>query len=156
GAELVGTRQANVNTLLSRASEVVPTTQETLDQMRRSLQRLERMVPLGEDTLREYRDLAREARAMIPDLRRTNTEYQEAARAARQAIPDVRNAANDLAAAARTYGRLGERLDVLLQTNQDKLVRALENLNEALARALNFLSEDNQRNVAAILKNTRV
>jgi ABC-type transporter Mla subunit MlaD len=156
GAELVGIHQASVNTLLSRASEVVPTTQETLDQMRRSLQRLERVAPLGEDTLREYRDLAREARGMIPDLKKTNAEFQEAVRAARAAIPDARNAANDLAATARTYGRLGERLDVLLQTNQDKLVKALENLNETLARTLNILSDENQRNFGAILKNTRV
>jgi phospholipid/cholesterol/gamma-HCH transport system substrate-binding protein len=155
GAEIVGILQASVNTLLNRASEVVPTTQETLDQMRKSLQRLERLAPLSEDTLREYRDLARETRAMIPDLKRTNTEVQQLARESRQALPDLRNAANDLAATSRIYGRLGERLDLLLQTNQDKIVKALDNANEVLNRLVSLLSDENIRNVTAITRNTR-
>jgi ABC-type transporter Mla subunit MlaD len=155
GAEIVGILQASVNTLLNRASEVVPTTQETLDQMRKSLQRLERLAPLSEDTMREYRDLARETRAMIPDLKRTNTEVQELARSSRQAVPDLRNAANDLGAASRIYSRLGERLDLLLQTNQDKLVKALENTNEMLNRLLSVFSDENIRNVTLILRNSR-
>jgi phospholipid/cholesterol/gamma-HCH transport system substrate-binding protein len=169
GAELVGILAASVNTLLNRASEVVPTTQETLDQMRKSLQRLERLAPLAEDTLREYRDLARESRGMIPDLKKTNTEVQNLARDARAALPDLRNAANDVGAASRNVGRLSERLDVFWQTNQDKIVKAIDNANEvlkgmvkavdsaneAINRVLNLLSDENQRAVTAILKNTR-
>jgi ABC-type transporter Mla subunit MlaD len=156
GAELVGVRQASVNTLLNRASEVVPSTQETLDQMRKSLQKLERMAPMAEDALREYRDLAREARGMIPDLRKTNTEVLELTKSVRQAVPDVRNAANDLGAASRILSRLTERLDLFWQANQDKLVRGLDNANEILTRVLNLLSEENQRAVTAILRNARL
>ncbi len=66
GSELVGVRPANVNTLLNRASEVAPTAQETLAEIRRSLQRLERMSPLAEETMKEYRDLAKDVRRQHP------------------------------------------------------------------------------------------
>jgi ABC-type transporter Mla subunit MlaD len=126
-----------------------------MNEIRKSLQRLEKMAPLAEDTLREYRDLARAARETVPDLRKTNTEVQELARSARQALPDLRRTGEDLAAASRMWTRVGERADLFLQTNQDKLVKAVENLNEALVRVLNVLGEDNQKNLAAILQNTR-
>src|SRR5581483_11079686 len=50
GSEMVGLRPANVNTLLNRASQVAPTAQDALNEIRRSLQRLERMSPKIEDT----------------------------------------------------------------------------------------------------------
>jgi ABC-type transporter Mla subunit MlaD len=148
GSEVVGARAATVNTLLNRASEVVPTTQETLNDIRKSMQRLERMAQPAEDTMREYRELARAARESIPDLRRTNNEYYQLAREARRTNEDI-------GATVRNWGRLGERLDVLLQANQDKLVKALDNLNEVLTRIGNVVNDENQRNLAAILRNTR-
>jgi ABC-type transporter Mla subunit MlaD len=156
GAELVGVGQATVNTLLNRASEVVPTTQEAMNEIRKSLQRLERLAPLAEDTLREYRDLARDARNAIPDVKRTNDEVRELTRSLRRALPEAQRDLDDFGAASRVWTKVGERLDLLLQANQDKLVKAVENLNELLARAINVLSDENQRNAAAILRNTRV
>src|SRR5919202_1147947 len=103
--------------------------------------------------MREYRDLARSARDLVPDLRRTNEEYQRLGKAAREAIPELRRTNEDIAATARTWGRLGERLDVLLQENREKLVKALDQLNEVLARTANVLNEENQRNLSATLRN---
>jgi phospholipid/cholesterol/gamma-HCH transport system substrate-binding protein len=156
GAEVVGVRAATVNTLLNRASEVVPTTQETMNEMRKSLQRLEKMAPLAEDTMREYRDLAREANKAIPDLKRTNDEVRQLARSSRESIPELRRTAEDFAAVSRMWTRVGERADLLLQANQDKLVKAIENVNELLSRMLNVFSEENQRNVTATIRNTRL
>src|SRR5262245_26806525 len=44
GTELVGHRGTSVNALLKGASEVVPTTQQTLNEMRKSMQRIEKFV----------------------------------------------------------------------------------------------------------------
>ena len=177
GAEVVGTRQANVNTLLNRASEVVPTTQETLNDMRKSMQRLERMAPLAEETMREYRDLGRQTRealpevrrtneevrrlaedvrATIPDLRRTNESLRKLADSANAAVPDLRKNADDVAATARVWTRVGERVDLLLQTNQDRITKIVENLNESLIRVNDVLSEANRQNVASIIEKTRI
>src|SRR5207247_3185819 len=129
-----------------------------------------------DETLREYRDLGKAAREMVPELRRTNQEVQELAKASREIVPELRNTnteIGELAKAtratvpelrrtndeiqitARNWGKLGERLDVLLQTNQDKMIKALDNLNESLVRVSNTFNDDNQRNLAATLKNVR-
>lgn len=134
GAQLVGVQGPDVRNLLNQTSELVPSTQETLNEIRKTLARFEKMIPLSEETLREYRELARDVRKMLPDLQRTNDEIQ---------------------VAARNWSRLGERLDVLVQTNQDLAVRTLENTNEAVKRISNVVNEENQRNLAATLKNVR-
>src|SRR5262249_37688740 len=80
GTEMVGIRTATGGTLLKGASEVVPTTQETLNEIRKSIQRVERLaariektVPQAEEAIREYRDLAKRARASVPEIEKTNT-----------------------------------------------------------------------------------
>jgi phospholipid/cholesterol/gamma-HCH transport system substrate-binding protein len=177
GSEIVGVRPANVNTLLNRASEVAPTAQDTLNEIRRSLQRLERMTPLADETMREYRDLAKDVRKAlpnlertnqeyqdlakdirrnIPELERTNKEYQELAKDVRRALPDVQRNIEDVGAAARNWSRLGERLNVWVQANQENATKAIENLNTVLTRLSSVLNEENQRNLMTILKNTRV
>jgi phospholipid/cholesterol/gamma-HCH transport system substrate-binding protein len=176
GAEIVGVRPANVNTLLNRASEVAPTAQDTLNEIRRSLQRLERMTPLAEETMREYRDLAKDVRKAlpnlertnqeyqdlakdvrrnIPELERTNKEYQDLAKDMRKALPDVQKNIEDFGAASRNWARLGERLNVWAQGNLENVTKAIENANTVLTRLSSVLNEENQRNLMVILKNTR-
>jgi phospholipid/cholesterol/gamma-HCH transport system substrate-binding protein len=135
---LIGASHTPIAALLNQAADMVPTAQESLNQIRATLQRIEKMTPLAEETLREYRDLARVTRESVPDLRRTNDELQNA---------------------ARNWGRVGERIDVLLQTNQDKLLdrltRTLDNLNESVLRISQLFSDENQKNLNVILKNVR-
>jgi ABC-type transporter Mla subunit MlaD len=134
GTQFEGVKQPDVANILKAMATLVEPTQESLRLIRQSLQRLEKTAPLAEDTMREYRELARDTRRTLPELRRTNDE---------------------LNVAARNWGRLGERLDVLVQTNQDKVVKAVDNLNDALVRVINVLSDENQKNLAATLKNAR-
>jgi phospholipid/cholesterol/gamma-HCH transport system substrate-binding protein len=154
GSEVVGVRPANVNTLLNRASEVAPTAQDTLNEIRRSLQHLERMSPLAEETMREYRDLAKDVRRSIPDLERTNKEYQDLAKDVRKALPEAQKNLDDVGAASRNWSKLGERLNVWAQGNLENLSKAIDNLNNVLTRAGSMLSDDNLRNLSTILKNT--
>jgi phospholipid/cholesterol/gamma-HCH transport system substrate-binding protein len=136
--EIPGYTPVTVSALLNRASEVVPTTQETLNDMRKSLKRLEEMAPLMEQTLREYRDLGRGLNREFPELAKS-----------------VRGTSEDVGATAREYRRLGENLNVLLLGNQDKIIKALDNLNVVLERVTQALSEANVRNVTEIIKNLR-
>jgi phospholipid/cholesterol/gamma-HCH transport system substrate-binding protein len=135
GEELPGRQAPDAVSLLNQTSELVPSTQENLNEMRKSLQRFERLTPQMEEAIKEYRELARATRDTIPELRRTNDELQ---------------------VTARNWGRLGERLDVLLQTNEDKLVKALDNLNDTLNRVSRVFNDENQRNLSATLHNVRV
>lgn len=134
GTEFQGINQAEMATLLDRAAGMVPDAQEALKDIRATLQRFEKLIPAAEEALKEYRELGRIARESVPDLRRTNDEIQNT---------------------ARTFGRLGERLDVLVQTNEEKVVKAVDTFNDTLQRVNQLLSDDNQRNLAATLKNVR-
>ncbi len=96
--------------------------------------RFDQMTPVMEETLRAVRDLAKASREAIPQFQRTNDE-------ARLAIA--------------TWGRVGERMDVLVATNQDKVVKALEGLSDAVGQASRMFNEENQRNLAATLRNVR-
>jgi phospholipid/cholesterol/gamma-HCH transport system substrate-binding protein len=154
GSEIVGVRPVNVNTLLNRASEVAPTAQDTLNEIRRSLQRLERISPKIEETLEEYRTLAKNLNRNIPALERTNQEYQDLAKDVRKALPGVQRNLDDFGAASRAWSKFGERLDVWAQTNLENLSKAIDNLNTVLTRVANVFSEENQRNLMNILKNT--
>jgi phospholipid/cholesterol/gamma-HCH transport system substrate-binding protein len=175
GSEIVGLRPANVNTLLNRASEVAPTAQDTLNEIRRSLQKLERISPLAEETMREYRDLAKDVRRAIPDLQktnneiqglakdvrqgipaleRTNQEYQDLAKDVRKMLPETQRNLDDIGLAARNWGKLGERLNVWAQGNLESVTKTIDELNTVLTRIGTVFNEDNQRYVATILKNS--
>jgi phospholipid/cholesterol/gamma-HCH transport system substrate-binding protein len=86
----------------------------------------------GADLVPAARDTLNEMRKLFPELRRTNEEIQ---------------------ITARNWGKLGERLDVLLQTNDQKLTKALDQLNESLKRINTTFSDENQKNLSATLKN---
>jgi phospholipid/cholesterol/gamma-HCH transport system substrate-binding protein len=159
---LNGVRAGNVSSLISRASEVVPTTQDTLNDIRKSMQRIEKMTPLVEDTFREYRDLGRSLNNSVPDLRRTNEDVDKLAKSmdklatsANDAIPSLRSDADDLAATARAWQAVGERTNLLIQQNQDKITQAIDRFNQALGQAVSLLSDDNIRNVTVTLRNMR-
>ncbi len=144
------------------ASEVVPTTQETLNDIRKSMQRIEKMTPLVEDTFREYRDLGHKLNNAVPDLRQTNADVDKLAQSANKAmeqaqdaIPRITRDADDAAAAARAFQKLSERVDNLLLQNQDQITQSITRLNEVLTRTAALLSDDNVRNVTDIIRNVR-
>jgi phospholipid/cholesterol/gamma-HCH transport system substrate-binding protein len=134
GDQIPAGPSGDVRDILAQTQELVPSTQETLNEIRKSVQRFEKMAPQMEEAITEYKELAKAAREVIPEFRRTNDEVQ---------------------AAARNWGRVGERADVLFQQNQDKIVQALDNLNETVRRVAAAFNEENQRNFSATLKNVR-
>ena len=132
--ELAAAPSPDMRDLLGQTQRLVPSTQETLDEIRKSLQTYEKLAPELERAITEYRRLAEATQETIPELRRTNQE---------------------ILATSRNWGRLGERLDVLLQTNEEKLVKALDNFNETVSRVGSVFNDENQRNLAATLRNVR-
>ena len=134
GTEFAGRGEAGVGSFLQRTTALVPPAQETLVGARKALQDLDRLTPQAEAAIKEYRDLGRATRELVPELRRTNDQVQ---------------------GAARNWAQLGERLDRLVQTDQDKVMKAVDSFNATVARVGNFFSADNERNLSATLKNAR-
>lgn len=132
GTVFIGESQPSFAATLQELSKVSQPAQAAFSQMEKVLDRVDKMTPLMEETLRVYRDLATQTNKLLPDLRRSNDEIQ---------------------VTARNWGKLGERLDVLVQSNQDKLIKTLDTLNETVVRVGNVFNDENQRNLAATLKN---
>ena len=113
GTTIEGVRAANVASLLNRASDIVPSTQETLNEMSKSIQKLEKIAPKVEEALKEFTTTAKKIQEVVPEVKKTLDEYS---------------------AVARQYNRIGERVDLLIQANQDKIVKiidvAAEDLNK--------------------------
>jgi phospholipid/cholesterol/gamma-HCH transport system substrate-binding protein len=95
---------------------------------------LNRLLNQFADILPPAQDALNELRRMAPEMRRTNDE---------------------IFVAARNWGRLGERADILLQTNEEKLVKTLDSLNDTVNRISNVFNDENQRNLSVTIKNVR-
>jgi phospholipid/cholesterol/gamma-HCH transport system substrate-binding protein len=153
---MAGTRQPGVSTLVDRASQVMPTTEQTLRDLQRALQRIEKMAPDIEQAMRAGRDLARAGTDAMPELRKTSDEVRELARSTRELLPPIRKASEELQIMAQALTRAGDRADKLLTKNEADLTRAIENLNSTLTRMGRALDDENLRNLAATFKNLSV
>jgi phospholipid/cholesterol/gamma-HCH transport system substrate-binding protein len=107
-------------------------------------------------TNEEVRRLAEDVRATMPELRRTNESIRKLADSANAAVPDLRKGVDDAAATARVWTRVGERVNLLLETNQERITKIAENLNESLVRINEVLSEANRQNLSSIIEKTRI
>jgi ABC-type transporter Mla subunit MlaD len=123
GAVLIGIRAASVNTLLKGASEVVPSTQQTLNEIRKSIQRLEKLanraektIPQVEDTLKVYRDLGTDVRKLVPEVQKTNASLDRLARSAQEVVPEVQRTSEEYRALATDVRKA---IPELLKTNRE-------------------------------------
>jgi phospholipid/cholesterol/gamma-HCH transport system substrate-binding protein len=55
--------------------------------------------------------------------------------------------------ALRSWGRTGERVNVLLESNEAKITETIDRVSQAASRVVNLLSDDNQKNFSETLKN---
>ncbi len=152
GAVLEGVMPADV---VQRTAELVPPAQEMINDFRKVLQRLDKMGPLLEDTLREYRDVGKGIREAMPELKRTSSDVSETAKITRQVMPELRKTFEEFQVTARTWSKVGERADVLMSTNEEKITKAIDRLQDTLKRFSDVFSDENQKNFQLILKNTR-
>jgi ABC-type transporter Mla subunit MlaD len=146
GSEIKGVVPPDLKQMLREASEVLPSAQMSLNQIRKSVERFERVAPILENTLEEYTELARSLREVVPEVRRTNDDI-------RVAVVRTSKTMDEAQDAIRQYKRLGERVDVMLQTNREDIDRIIRNVSDMSQRVVALLSDENQRNFSAGLRN---
>jgi ABC-type transporter Mla subunit MlaD len=155
GAIIRGRNPIDARNLIQQAEGVIPSAQQSLDQIRRSMQRLEEAVPVLEDMFRVTTAAAQAVRETVPELRRTNDSIRDLAQASRVTVTDFRRTNEDLQTAVRRYTEIGDQFSKLLQNNQDQVVNILNGLNDAIANVNRLFSPENQRNATETLKNLR-
>jgi phospholipid/cholesterol/gamma-HCH transport system substrate-binding protein len=90
-----------------------------------------------------------------PDVSSSLGELNKAAENLNRLAGPAEKTLNEIGVTAKTWGGLGENTNVLLKTNEQKLIKTLDNMNETFQRASDVLSPENQRNLNATLKNVR-
>jgi phospholipid/cholesterol/gamma-HCH transport system substrate-binding protein len=176
GSILIGFMPTDPGTVLQRTSDLIPGAQETLVEIKKVFTKFDKMTPALEAALKDIGDVSRAARDFVPELRKTNDNIQAFTKSANDVMPDVKKTMENIQAltksgndampavkrtveelevTVRNWGKFGERANVLLQTNEDKLVKTLENMEAATRRAADLLGDDNQKAVREILKDVR-
>lgn len=135
GAVMQGVTPAEAGELVQRTGDLIGPAKDALIEMQKVLQKIDRMAPLLEDAVKELRDVAQVTRQITPDIKKASEEFQ---------------------LTARIWGKLGERADVFLQTNEPKIIKSIDQAEEATRRVNQALSDENQKNLNATLKNARV
>lgn len=148
GSEMKGRSPFDVRGAVSKVEEgLLPSVVKTLERVQMSLEKLDHLTPVAEDTLKEYTELSRSVREAVPELRKTNDSIRLLVDGARPLMPELRKTNEELQLAAVQWRKAGENVNVLLQTNQDKFSRALDQVNKVF-------SDKNQSNLEKILQNT--
>ena len=146
-------RLAALGGLVAAAPAPPPPAQESLHRIQKSLERAEKLLPATEELLREYSALAKSLRDTIPDLRETNKELQKFLKNANDTAPLLQDALKEGTIAARNWGRVGERLNVLIGTNEDRINSIIKNLDTAVAGIADAFNQQNRNDLANILRN---
>ncbi len=131
----------------------IPELEGTIKEYQKIGKSINKNIPELEGTIKETRKVAESANNFIPDLKKTNKEYLELAKEVRKTIPDLKKTNDQIQLTAQNWGRVGERVDVLLQTNEKKLIRTMDEAQEVLRRMKEVMSEENRRNVSNIIRN---
>lgn len=155
GAVLQGAAQPDAKALVQKTGELMPVAQDTMVEAKKLFERLDKLTPLLEDALKEFRDVGKAANQLVPELRKTNLEVLDLIKTTRATVPDLKRTNEEIQLTVRQWGKVGERVDLLIQSNEDKVAKALDRLQDTLKRVSDILSDENQRNIRDILRNAK-
>ena len=153
GEVMKGVTPADAGTLVQKAGDLVGPATEALVEAKKVFARLDRMGPTMEAALKDLREISKVAVELGPDLQKTSAEIRALAKETRESIPDIKRTNEEIQAVVRVYTKLGERTDKLIMSNEAKIVRTLDLLEETLKRTNEVLSDENQKNLRESLRN---
>src|SRR5262245_25166704 len=103
----------------------------------------------------DIREALGKAGDLVEMVQMTLAEVQGLSKSVREFLPDMRRSLDEVQVAARNFGRAAERVDVLLQTNQDRITKTLDRVSDFAVRASDLLNDENQKNFNVALKSFR-
>jgi len=155
GSVLAGFTPADASALMQKTADLVQPAQEMLIEIRKVFQGIDKLGPVVEETLKGFREIGKLSQDAGPELKKTNDEIQKLAKATREMIPEVKRTNEEIQVAARNWGKVGERVDVLIKTNEDKIVKSIDRAEEMLKRVNELLGDENQKNIRDTLRNVK-
>ncbi|WP_145238995.1 MlaD family protein [Urbifossiella limnaea] len=171
GSEIAGVPPITPRSLLTPASGVLSSAQQSLDRVVASFEKIERVAPQLEKTLREYELLGRDVRAFIPEVQKTNKAIQDFVGGAENPAPppgaisalgppidraeadNLRNTLRDIRSLVATVRPAVDELRGSVKRIEPDVAGAAKAAREALESVNQVLSPENQKEVTALLKN---
>ena len=108
GSVIRGRAPTDFRGLFSQANDIIPTLQQSLNSIRRSVERFEQTIPQLEMGIREFTALGRAIREAVPEIRRTNDEIRTLVQNARNMTPGLKKTNEELQVTIRNFGQVGE------------------------------------------------
>lgn len=153
GNEIHGQGPLDVRSAVGRAEDIGATAQDALKSMQAVFDEYKKMRPEISKAVQEYTALSETIRQAVPEIQQTNTAVRDLARATNANIPGLRETKDRADVALKQWNEVGERLNVLMKTNDEKISKSIDNLNKILEQTAKVFSEDNQKAVTALIQN---
>ncbi len=155
GTVLDGFVPADAGSLMQQTSDLFIPAKEALFEIKKLAQGVNKMAPLLEETVKDFREVGKMARQVGPDVQKTSEELRALSKATRDVIPEMRKTNEELQVAVRTWNKVGERADVIMKTNELKIAKTIDRMEDTLKRIGDVFDDENQKNLKETLKNTK-
>jgi phospholipid/cholesterol/gamma-HCH transport system substrate-binding protein len=142
GSTIVGAKQTDATAFLQKAADLADPAQKTMQEMNKAFKTFEEMALLMKE--------------MVPELRKTNLEVLELAKSTNKSMPALNETNAQFQLAAKNWGAVGERVNVLLRTNEEKFIKTLDRFEDTLKKVGETFSSENQRYLTDIMKNAKI
>jgi ABC-type transporter Mla subunit MlaD len=140
----------SVQSAVEKVDKLVPVVQsafEKVDKLAPSVQsaveKIDKLAPVVQSTFEK-------ADKLVPEIEQTFKEINK------NTLPDIRKSLDEFQVLARSWNKVGERADLFIRTNEDKLTKVIDRTDEVLKRVNEVLADENQKNLRDILKNVRI
>jgi len=154
GSVIRGVTPVNARQLLAQAADVIPAAEQSLNQIRLSMQQLERISPQIENTFKEVGELARASKEFVPELRRGVDDLRDVFARSKGLGPELIKTNEELRYFLRTASVWTENVGLMLKTNEPRLQTFVDSATRALDETTKVLNDENRKNFAELLKNT--
>lgn len=148
GHVFTGVPPADLTQALGKATGLAELTTETLQEIRDAAKEIKKVAPSIDKFVARLGPTNEAAQKTLDDITATS-------KAIREFVPELDKTNKEARAAIRELAKAAESVDVLVRGNQEKIAKIIDQLGDINGRLINVLSEENQKNLNATLKNLK-
>jgi phospholipid/cholesterol/gamma-HCH transport system substrate-binding protein len=148
-----GVESSEPGNLLKKANELMPSAEDALRQMTKTMQLFDKTIPQFQDTLKEFQNAAKSTNDFIPELSKTNASIRKLAESADATLPELKKTNAAFQSTAQRAEKAVDSFNDFLKTTSPRLNTTLDSFEATLKRANGFLSAENEKNLSELLRN---
>jgi ABC-type transporter Mla subunit MlaD len=145
----------------------IPELRRTNEELRKLIQSanetmpdVRRLIKSAADTMPDVQKLVKSANETMPEIQRlvkglneTVPDVQKMFKSINEMMPTAKETLKELQLATQNWKMVGERLNVLIRTNEDTITSLLKNSDQAAANIGDTFNQENRNNISTVLRN---